>query len=75
MAASTEGVFEGVGEKFIDDESDRKRRVHGRGSMIHFLVQANSVRGAGVHDGGCNLAQIMSEIDFVRGPICGKGLI
>ena len=73
--ATIEGVLEGVGQKFVYDESHRQRGVNRDRSIVHFLIEPNSVDRTGAHDGGGDLAQVMAEIDFVAGAIVRKRLI
>jgi hypothetical protein len=74
-AATTEGIFKRVCEEFIYDKSHGQRGVNGNGSMVHSLIESNSVDRMGVHDGCCDLAEVVTEIDLVTGGLGGKGLI
>lgn len=73
--AATEGMFEGVGQKLVHDKAHRQRGVDRDRRVVRFLIEPNSLDGAGIHDGGGDLAQIVAEIDFVSRAVVGKRLV
>ena len=54
------GVFEGVRQQLVDDESRRHCNVDRNRRVIHFEVEADSIDRIGVHDGRSDLTEIMS---------------
>src|SRR5688572_23410663 len=64
-ATASEGILERVGHQLIYDKTDGQCDIDGNWSMIHFQIKPDSIGGVGVHDGGCDLTQVMSKIDFV----------
>ena len=56
-AATAESVLEGVGQELVDDKPDRQRNIDGCRGMIDLEIEADSIRGVGIHDSGRDLTK------------------
>ena len=65
--AAGEGILESIGEQFVDEETDRHRDVDGSGSLVDLEVESNSADSVGVHDGRCDLTDVVSQVECEMG--------